>query len=59
MSQKRFIVDVGLGSKYTYGTHYHCVKSIRTRIFFFGPYFSVFNPDKRKYGPEKTPDLDT
>ena len=27
--------------------------------FFSCPYFSVFNPNIGKYGPEKTPHLDT
>ena len=26
--------------------------------FFSGPYFPVFSPNTRKYGPEKTPYLD-
>ena len=27
--------------------------------FFSGPYFPVFNPNTGKYGPEKSPYLDT
>ena len=30
----------------------HCVKSVRVRSF-SGPYFSAFNPNTGKYGPEK------
>ena len=49
-----------------------CVKSIQIRVFFLVsifphsqwirrdiPYLSVFNPNAGKYGPEKTPYLDT
>ena len=38
----------------------HCVKSVQIRSF-SGPYFpiSVFSPNTGKYGPEKTPYLDT
>ena len=51
--------------------HIHCVKSVQIRIF-SGPYFSAFGLNReiyyvnlsiqfkyRKYGPEKTPYLDT
>ena len=34
------------------------VKSVQIRIF-SGPYFYVFGPNTGKYGPEKTPYLDT
>ena len=33
----------------------HWVKSVQIRRFFW----SVFSPNARKYGPEKTPYLDT
>ena len=33
----------------------HCVKSFQIRSFFW----SIFSPNARKYGPEKTPYLDT
>ena len=33
----------------------HCVKRIQIRSFFW----SVFSPNTGKYGPEKTPHLDT
>ena len=33
----------------------HCVKSVQIRSFFW----SVFSPNAGKYGPEKTPYLDT
>ena len=36
----------------------HCVKSVQIRSF-AGPYFSVFSSNTGKYGPEKTPYLDT
>ena len=36
----------------------HCVKSVQIRSF-SGPYFRVFGLDTAKYGPEKTPYLDT
>ena len=36
-------------------TVFHCVKSVQIRSFFW----SVFSPNARKYGPEKTPYLDT
>ena len=36
----------------------HCVKSVQIRVF-FGPYFPVFSPNAGKYGPKKTPYLDT
>ena len=47
----------------------HCVKSVQIQLV-SGPYFScirsgygdlisVFSPDTRKYGPAKTPYLDT
>ena len=34
------------------------MKSVRIRSF-SGPYFPVFSPNAGKYGPEKTPYLDT
>ena len=34
---------------------WHCVKSVQIRSFFW----SVFSPNAGKYGPEKTPYLDT
>ena len=40
------------------GAFSHCVKSVRIRSF-SGPYFPVFTPNAGKYGPEKTPYLDT
>ena len=45
-----------------------CVKSVQIRSFFWSvfsriwtdtPYLSVFSPNTGKYGPEKTPYLDT
>ena len=36
----------------------HCVKSVKIRSF-SGPYFPVFSLNTGKYGPEKTPYLDT
>ena len=36
----------------------HCVKSVQIRIF-SGPYFPAFGLNRGKYGPEKTPYLDT
>ena len=33
----------------------HCVKSVQIRSYFW----SVFSTNTRKYGPEKTPYLDT
>ena len=36
----------------------HFVKSVQIRSF-SGPYFPVFSPNTGKYGPEKTPYLDT
>ena len=36
----------------------HCMKSVQIRSF-FGPYFSVFGLNTRKYEPEKSPYLDT
>ena len=39
-------------------THVHCVKSVQIRNF-FGPYFPIFRLNAGKYGPEKTPYLDT
>ena len=36
----------------------HCVKSVQIRSF-SGPYFSVFGLNTGKYGPEKTPYLNT
>ena len=33
----------------------HCVKSVQIQSFFW----SVFSPNTGKYGPEKTPYLDT
>ena len=47
---------------------YHCLKSVQIRSFFWSvfsrifphtPYLSVFSPNAGKYGPEKTPYLDT
>ena len=38
--------------------HNHCVKSVQMRSF-SGPYFPVFSANTEKYGPEKTPYLDT
>ena len=34
------------------------MKSVQIQIF-SGPYFYVFGPNTGKYGPEKTPYLDT
>ena len=34
------------------------MKSVQVPSF-FGPYFPVFSPNTGKYGPEKTPYLDT
>ena len=39
-------------------TYSHCVKSVQIRSF-SGPYFPVFGMNTGKYGPEKTPYLDT
>ena len=52
--------------------YYYCVKSVQIRSFFLvrifpyldwvrrdTPYISVFSPNEVKYGPEKTPYLDT
>ena len=49
--------------------NYHCVKSAQIRSFFgsvfrririeYGDLLSVFSPNMGKYGPEKTPYLDT
>ena len=36
----------------------HCVKSVLIRSY-FGLYSPVFSPNTGKYGPEKTPYLDT
>ena len=36
----------------------HCVKSVQIRNFFWS-IFSIFSRNARKYGPEKTPYLDT
>ena len=36
----------------------HSVKSVKIRSF-SGPYFPVFGLNTEKYGPEKTPYLDT
>ena len=36
----------------------HRRKSVQIRSF-FGPYFPVFSPNAGKYGPEKSPYLDT
>ena len=36
----------------------HCEKSVQIRSF-SGLYFPVFSPNTGKYGPEKTPYLDT
>ena len=38
--------------------HRHCVKNVQMRGFFYS-YFPVFSPNTGKYGPEKTPYLDT
>ena len=40
------------------GSKYHCVKSTKYGAFFM-PYFPVYSPNTNKYGPEKTPYLDT
>ena len=40
---------------YLINAFYHCVKSVQIRSFFW----SVFSPNAGKYGPEKTPYLDT
>ena len=40
-------------------TNDHCVKSAQIRFFFSGPYFPVVSPNAGKYGPEKSPHLDT
>ena len=37
----------------------HCVKSVKIRSFFSGPCFPVFGLNTGKYGPEKTPYLNT
>ena len=37
---------------------YDCVKTVYIRSF-SGPYFTVFRLNRGKYGPEKTPYLDT
>ena len=37
------------------GSNRHCVKCVQIRSFFW----SVFSPNTGKYGPEKTPHLDT
>ena len=38
----------------------HCVKCKVSKYgVFSGPYFPVFSPNTGKYGPEKTPYLDT
>ena len=36
----------------------HCAKNVQIRSF-FGPYFPVFGLNMGKYGPDKTPYLDT
>ena len=36
----------------------HCLKSVPIQMF-SGPYFAVFSPNTGKYGPQKTPYLDT
>ena len=38
--------------------HYSARKVSKYGIF-SGPYFPVFSPNTAKYGPEKTPNLDT
>ena len=38
---------------------YHCVKNRPNTEFFSGPYFPEFGRSTGKYGPEKTPYLDT
>ena len=47
----------------------HCVKSVQIRSFFwsvfsciwteYGDWISIFSPNTGKYGPEKTPPLDS
>ena len=40
----------------------HCVKKVQIRSFFWSVFFlntAVFSPNAGKYGPEKTPYLDT
>ena len=39
----------------SFGSYWHCVKSIQIRSFFW----SVFSRIRTEYGPEKTPYLDT
>ena len=38
---------------------YHCVKNRPNTEFFSGPHFPEFGRSTGKYGPEKTPYLDT
>ena len=44
-----------ISSKQSHWLHLHCMKSVQIRSFFW----SVFSPNVGKYGPEKTPHLDT
>ena len=37
----------------------HTARKVSKYGVFNGPYFSVFSPNRGKYGPEKTPHLDT
>ena len=53
--QKLLILLLLLGGKCLNSVIHHCVTSVQIRSFFW----SVFSPNAGKYGPEKTPYLDT
>ena len=52
-----FVLQVGLPLLH-FLLHYTAQKVSKYEVF-SGPYFPVFSPNTEKYGPEKTPYMDT
>ena len=61
--EKNFILDIWLGSEYASAWNTCEQLPLRKKVFKYGvfssPYFPVFGPNTGKYGPEKTPYLNT
>ena len=55
---RRKLCFSNMSSYRDYCVGYHCVKSVQYGVF-SGPYFPAFGLNTGKYGPEKTPYLDT
>ena len=53
------IIDIWKSPKYASEWVLSTARKVSKYVVFSGSYFSVFSPNTEKYGPEKTPYLDT